>query len=75
VRGVTVAGAIGESPERELSFSRQDLLGGIYYWNTAGLGRVQRRDFGIPGAPIENYLDVTRAGGGLGDPRRIWARS
>lgn len=64
IRGVTAGGVVGGSAERQLSFSRQDILGGIYYWNTSGVGQVQRQDFGIPSPPIENYLNVTQAGGG-----------
>jgi hypothetical protein len=53
-------GAVGTSAQRTMAFAEQDLLGGIYYWNTNGV--VQRYDFGFPNAPAKNYVTAQDVG-------------
>jgi hypothetical protein len=62
IRGVNGAspGAVGTSAQQKMTFVDQDLIGGLYYWNTAGL--VQRYDFGFPNAPAQNYMNALNAG-------------
>jgi hypothetical protein len=64
LRGVD-AGApapkVGVSPAQTVSFTREDLLGGIYYWN-AGAGNIKRYDFGRRGQSAEDYLNQAQAG-------------
>lgn len=60
LRGVDGAGKVGASAEQTMIFSKNDIIGGIYYWNTRGV--IQRYDFGNPGKAAEQYL--TPASGG-----------
>jgi hypothetical protein len=62
IRGVNGGspGAVGTSAPRSIVFSDQDILGGIYFWNTGGT--VERYDWGIPGAPVETWLSPRTAG-------------
>jgi hypothetical protein len=55
VRGVNgnSPGSVGTSAQRTIAFAEQDISGGIYYWNTAGV--IQRYDFGFPNAPAFAY--------------------
>jgi len=50
----TTPGVVGVSPPQHLSFTEQDIIGGLYYWNTAGT--VMRFDYGFPNAPAQTYL-------------------
>lgn len=65
VRGVDGAnpGTVGESAEREISFSAEDIVGGLYYWNDAGV--IQRYDFGFALATSELYMTPAQAGAGV----------
>ncbi len=56
IRGVNgnSPGPVGTSATQTISFSSQDLMGGIYYWNDAG--SIQRYDFGIPTVPAKTYI-------------------
>jgi hypothetical protein len=47
-------GSVGTSATQTITFSDQDVTGGLYYWNTAGV--IQRYDFSDPDAGVENYL-------------------
>ncbi|MFZ5441443.1 MAG: TolB family protein [Myxococcota bacterium] len=62
VQGVNAAspGAVGTSTPQQLSFSEQDLKGGLYYWNSAG--SVVRYDYGYPNAPRQTFLTRTDVG-------------
>jgi hypothetical protein len=62
VRGVNGGspGAVGTSGQRTMAFADQDISGGIYYWNTAGV--VQRYDFGLPASPAQLYLTAANVG-------------
>ncbi len=39
----------GTSQARELRVAEEEIQGGLYYWNTSGLGAIVRFDFGKPG--------------------------
>ena len=62
VAGVNGAlpGNVGTSSVQALSFTEQDLTGGLYYWDSAG--KVVRYDYGYPNAPSQVFLDRTSAG-------------
>jgi hypothetical protein len=62
VRGVNgnSPGSVGTSAQRTIAFAEQDISGGIYYWNTAGV--IQRYDFGFPNAPAQLYLTPASVG-------------
>jgi len=62
VRGVNgnSPGSVGTSAQQTIAFAEQDITGGIYYWNTAGV--VQRYDFGFPNAPAQLYLTPANVG-------------
>jgi hypothetical protein len=62
VRGVNGSspGAVGSSAQQSIAFAEQNIIGGIYYWNTAGI--VQRYDFGFPNAPPQLYLTAANVG-------------
>ncbi len=60
VRGVGSSGLVGASTTRTMAFAEQDVNGGIYYWNTAGV--VQRYDFGYPNLPPENFMTTFTSG-------------
>jgi len=47
-------GATGTSATQSIAFADQDMTGGIYYWNTQGV--IQRFDYALPDAGVENYL-------------------
>jgi hypothetical protein len=56
----TTPGSVGVSASRTITFSQQDLTGGIYYWNTAGA--IERFDFGYPTVPAKPYITPPQAG-------------
>jgi TolB protein len=65
VRSTSLSGgAVGVSPSRSLSFSDEDLLGGIYYW-AAAEGQINRYDFGLRGQKAEKFYDAGMAGGAV----------
>lgn len=63
IRGVNGGnpGAVGSSASRAMAFGQQDIKGGIYYWNDAGV--IQRYDFGFPAVPAKLYMTAPEAGG------------
>ncbi len=63
LRGVDGAspGGVGTSAARALAFGREDIVGGLYYWN-AGAGAIRRYDFGRRGQSAEPFLDAPTAG-------------
>lgn len=63
LRGVDGAnpGAVGTSDTQEISFTKEDILGGLYYWN-AKAGAILRYDFGYPLKQAELYLNAQMAG-------------
>ncbi len=65
LRGVNGAmpTAVGESESREISFTEEDIIGGLYYWNDAGV--VQRFEFGVSGNQAELFLNAPQAGAGV----------
>ncbi len=62
IRGVDGAapGGVGSSETRSLAFTKEDITGGLYYWNTSGA--IQRYDFGYPLAQAELFLSPQTAG-------------
>jgi hypothetical protein len=54
------APAVGASEARWMGFGGDDLLGGIYYWNTGGA--IMRYEFGLRGQGAETYLSVAQTG-------------
>lgn len=63
LRGVDGSGVIGESEERSLSVTLEDIVGGLYYWNDAGI--INRFDFGYPLQTAEVYMNAPQAGAGV----------
>lgn len=62
VRGTTGSGqAVGTSAARHISFSEEDVTGGIYYW-AASSGGIYRYDFGLRGQRAENFYTKGQAG-------------
>lgn len=55
-------GEVGTSVSQDLSFSEQDMKGGLYYW-AASIGGIARYDFGLRGQKSESYYGPLRAGG------------
>ena len=55
-------GGVGEAAPRTLSFTQEDLLGGLYYWAAAN-GAVNRYDFGLRGQKAESFYTPVQAGG------------
>lgn len=53
-------GGVGQSGTRKLSFSQNDMLGGIYYW-AASAGGVVRYDFGLRAQKPEVFYNGLRA--------------
>lgn len=62
IRGVNGSSpyGVGVSETRTLAFSLENINGGLYYWNTSGV--IQRYDFGLPGAPAEQFMTPPMAG-------------
>ena len=56
----TSPGNVGSSLPQQLSFSEQDMLGGLYYWNSAG--SVVRFDYGFPNSPRQTYVTGANVG-------------
>lgn len=62
IRGVngTAPYGVGESAPRSVAFSKENIIGGLYYWNTSGV--IQRYDFGLPLQTAEQYMTPQMAG-------------
>jgi hypothetical protein len=60
VRGLS-GSTVGTSATNTMSFTRNDLYGGIYYWNSGG--SIMRYDFGRRGQAAETFLNAAEAGG------------
>jgi hypothetical protein len=62
IRGVNGAspGHVGTSESWTLAFSKEDIVGGLYYWNSKGF--IQRYDFGYPLQTPELYMSPQQAG-------------
>jgi hypothetical protein len=54
-------GPVGSAAARTLSFTDEDLLGGLYYWAAAN-GAVNRYDFGLRGQKAENFYTPQMSG-------------
>jgi hypothetical protein len=62
VRGTKDGGSFGESAVRKVSFSEQDVQGGLYYWTTSKDTAIMRFDFGKRGALPEVFLSPSGSG-------------
>ena len=62
IRGVNGSApyGVGTSDTHTLAFSKEDINGGLYYWNTKGI--LQRYDFGLPLQQAEQYMTPQMAG-------------
>lgn len=56
IKGTTEGAGVGVSAEQPLSFSDQDMKGGLYYW-AASTGGIVRYDFGLRGQKAESYYN------------------
>lgn len=54
-------GAVGVSAQSTILFDQQNMTGGVYYWNTAGV--IERYDYGAPASPPVQYLTPADIGG------------
>ncbi len=62
IRGTRkTGGGVGQSVTNKLSFSQNDMLGGIYYW-AASAGGLMRYDFGLRAQKAEVFYNGLRAG-------------
>ena len=52
--------AVGSSETRTLAFGKEDIVGGLYYWNSNGF--IQRYDFGYPLQQPELFMSPQMAG-------------
>ncbi len=52
---------VGTADEQHITFTEEDITGGLYYWN-AGAGRIMRYEWGRRGASAEVFLDRGRTG-------------
>lgn len=57
-------GAIARGGDRKISFGRENITGGIYYWN-AGAGQTKRYEFGVSGQSAETFLSAANAGAAI----------
>jgi TolB protein len=81
VRGLSSAApaTAGTSAPIAGGLSREDLLGGVYYW-AASAGSIMRHDFGAPDVAPEQYYSATDAGQCVGchsislDGTRLYVR-
>jgi len=55
-------GGVGSTTKQDLSFSENDMKGGLYYW-AASSGGIARYDFGLRGQKAESFYGPLRAGG------------
>ena len=62
VRGTSGGGGVvGAAAARSISFTDEDLLGGLYYW-AASAGTIARYDFGKRGQSAEVFYNASEAG-------------
>ncbi len=54
-------GPVGSAAPRTISFTDEDLLGGLYYWAAAS-GAVNRYDFGLRGQKAESFYTPAQSG-------------
>jgi hypothetical protein len=59
--GEAAGNAVGTAAARTISFTDEDLLGGLYYW-AAQNGQIVRYDFGKRGQTAENFYSAGDAG-------------
>lgn len=63
VRATSQAGGgVGTAAAQKLSFSSEDMLGGLYYW-AASSGGIYRYEFGRRGQKAESFYTPAQAGG------------
>jgi hypothetical protein len=61
LRATGPSGKVGSAAPRTMSFTDEDLLGGLYYWAAAN-GAVNRYDFGLRNQKAENFYTPATAG-------------
>ena len=61
LRGTGASGGVGMSATRKMSFTDEDLLGGLYYWAAAS-GAINRYDFGRRGQRAEAFYTPATSG-------------
>jgi hypothetical protein len=54
-------GTIARSADRRIGFGRENITGGVYYWNAAA-GQTKRYEFGVSGQQAETFLSPQTAG-------------
>jgi hypothetical protein len=66
LRGVSTAqpATVGVSAPQKISFGKEDMVGGLYYWNAAA-GSTMRYEFGKSGQQAELYMNAATAGAGI----------
>ena len=68
VRGIQTANpgaGVGAGPARLVKLSNEDMVGGIYYWASAGSTSpegIWRHDMAKPGQPAEQYMTKAQTG-------------
>jgi hypothetical protein len=63
VRGISTSvpnSVVGTSDTRSMAFAKENIIGGLYYWNTGGV--IQRYEFGSPLQNAELYMTPQMAG-------------
>lgn len=55
---------VGVAPKQKISFGKEDMLGGLYYWNAAA-GATMRYEFGKSGQTAELFMSAPQAGAGI----------
>jgi len=66
LRGVNMAkpDTVGVSGPQKISFGKEDMVGGLYYWNAAA-GSTMRYEFGKSGQQAELYMNAPTAGAAI----------
>lgn len=54
-------GQVGNSLPQSIQFTEEDMVGGLYYWNSGGT--LERFDYGFPNSPRQTYLTGANVGG------------
>jgi TolB protein len=62
LRGVDASGHLGETDARTITFTSEDVTGGLYYWTPGFMGAINRFEFGVPGAHAERFLSLGDTG-------------
>lgn len=62
LRSVDASGNLGETASRTITFTEQDVTGGMYYWTPGFMGAINRFEFGVPGARAERFLSLGDTG-------------